>query len=274
MHILDLPTEITRLIVQSYYEPWSISICKLSVNKDASWRFEAGGLPDLNLQLTCHALQEMAKEAERNSFTGKMFIEEETSAMSLVYEAFIEAAQTNTRLNWVRQHVKSARFRNPTNNPAVWRFVHSLYTPELPKLQRIELDCRYAYHFAVHNVVNAADFISGADGRLEKLLDYRHSFFLVCERFLLHSVRRGLAIRVIRDMGVREGIDRCRAMVRVVAPSNWAVLLMFAAKVVAINYVADDGGQLMLDWRSLESNSTVIERWPDKIREALATLEI
>lgn len=222
MHLLDLPTEITRLIVQSYYQPWSINLCKLAVEKDASWRFEAGGLPEWHLQLTCHTLRDMAKEAEKNAFTGKMFIEEETSAMSLVYEAFIEAAQTNTRLDWVRQNVKNIRFSNPTNNPAVWRFVHSLYAPELPALQRIELDCRYAYHFAVHNVQNAASFISNADGRLEKLLDYRHSFFLVCERFLLHSVRRGLAVRVIRDMGVREGVDRCRAVVGTIAliPSN------------------------------------------------------
>lgn len=217
MYLLDLPTEITRLIVQACYEPWNITISKLIVNKDSSWRFEANGLPKWDLQLTCHILRDMAKEAERNSFTREMFIEEDTSAMSLVYEAFIEAAQTNARLEWVRQNVNAVRFSNPSYNPAVWRFVHSLYAPELPRLQRFELDCRYAHHFAVHNVINAGDFMSGKDGKLEKLIDYRQSFFLGCERFLVHSVRHGLAIRVIRNMGVREGTDRCRAMVCVVA---------------------------------------------------------
>lgn len=213
MYLLDLPTEITRLIVQSCYEPWNIHICKLAIDKDARWRFEAGGLPNWELQLTCRTLRDMAREAEKDTFTGKMYIEEELSAMSLVYEAFIEATQTNERLDWVRRNVNVVRFSNPTNNPAVWRFVHSLYEPKLPKLQSIELDCRYASHFAVHNVASAAEFISGADGKLEKLLDYRQSFFLGCERFLVHSVRRGIAVRVIRNLGVREGIDRCKAMV-------------------------------------------------------------
>lgn len=214
MNLLDLPTEITRLIVQHSYEPWSINLRKLVVDKDSSWRFEASGAPGRSLQLTCHALSDMAKEAEQHSFSGKMYIEEETSAMSLVYEAFIETAQTNANFEWVRQNVTTIRFSNPTHNPAVWRFVHSLYAPDLPRLRKIELDCRYYYHFAVHNIGNTEEFMSGKDGKLEKLIDFRQSFFLGCERFLVHSVRRGLAIRVIRDMGVREGIDRCKAMVR------------------------------------------------------------
>lgn len=215
MDLLDLPTEITRMIVQHSFDPWDIQLRKLEIDKDSSWRFQASGLPDWNLQLTCHFLRDMAKEAERRSFTGKMFIEEETSAISLVYEAFIETAQTNARLEWVRQNVTTLRFSNPTHNPVIWRFVHSLYAPELPRLQRIELDCRYFYHFAVHNVANAEDFMSGKDGRLGKILDFRQSFFLRCERFLNHCLRRGLTVRVIRDMGVREGVDRCRAVVSV-----------------------------------------------------------
>lgn len=213
MDLLDLPSEITRLIVQHSYEPWSIQLRKLVIDKDSSWRFEASGVPDWNLQLTCRVLRDMAKEAEKTSFSGKMYIEEETSAMSLVYEAFIETAQTNAKLEWVQQNITTLRFSNPTHNPVIWRFVHSLYAPDLPKLQRIELDCRYFYHFAVHNVANAEEFMSGKDGKLEKILDFRQSFFLRCERFMNHAVRRGLTIRVIRDMGVREGTDRCKAVV-------------------------------------------------------------
>lgn len=213
MNLLDLPTEITRLIIQHYYEPWSIQFRRMEVDNDGRWRFEMSGVPDWNLQLTCHVLRDMAREAERTSFSGKMYIEEETSAMSLLYETFIETAQTNSRLDWVRQNVTTLRFSNPSYNPVTWRFVHSLHAPQLPKLQRIELDCRYFYHFAVHNVVNAEEFMSGKDGKLGKILDFRQSFFLRCEKFVLHCLRRGLTIRVIRDMGVREGTDRCRAVV-------------------------------------------------------------
>lgn len=52
------------------------------------------------------------------------------------------------------------------------------------------------------------------------------------------------------------------------------ILLMILNQVVAIDYVANESGHLMLDWNSLESKATIIERWPDKIREALRTLEI
>lgn len=47
-----------------------------------------------------------------------------------------------------------------------------------------------------------------------------------------------------------------------------------SAKVVAIDYVADESGQLVLDWNSLDSNTAIIERWPDKIREALGRLDV
>lgn len=274
MDLLDLPTEITRLIVQHSYEPWNVHLRKLQINKDASWRFEASGVPDWNLQLTCHTLSNMAKEAEKYSFTGKMYIEEETSAMSLVYEAFIETAQTNAKLDWVRRNITALRFSNPTHNPATWRFVHSLYAPELPKLRRIELDCRYFYHFATHNVPNAEDFISGKDGKLEKAIDFRQSFFLRCERFMVHSVRRGTAIRVIRDMSVREGTDRCRAVVILdVLRCSWGFADVIE-QAVAIDYVADDAGKLVLDWNTLETKAAVINGWPRNIRQALGTLDI
>lgn len=108
----------------------------------------------------------------------------------------------------------------------------------------------------MHNVRNLKDFLSGADGRLEKQIDYRQAFFLSDEKFLLENVKRGIAVTVIREMGVRELDDRCQAVV------------------VAIDYVADDAGNLVLDWKSLQVKVAQINGWPQNIRPALAGLEM
>lgn len=211
MSFLDLPIEIIRLIIQ---HSWDSQHRKLSTfDKNWTWRFEESSVPNWNLQLTCRLLGDLAQEIKTKSFRGVMYITEDTSAMSPIYESFIESTQTNVRFEWIRQNITVLRFSNPTNNPAVWRFGHFLYGSDLPKLERIELDCRYRFHFAVHNVDDAEEFLSGRDGKLEKLIDFRQSFFLGCEKFLNYNVRRGVAVRVIRDMGVREGIDKCKAVV-------------------------------------------------------------
>lgn len=272
MNFLDLPVEILRLIVQ---HSWNSQLRQLSTfDRNWTWRFEASGVADWNLQSTCRLLGDMTKEVREKSFSGKMYIDEVTSAISPIYETFIESTQTNARFEWIRRNITVLRFSNPNNNPAVWRFGHSLYGPALPKLQRIELDCRYRFHFAVHNVDDAEEFLSGRDGKLEKLIDFRQSFFLGCEKFLNYSVRHGVTVRVIRDMGVREGTDRCKA---VVSSGIVAVTLRFADKVkqaVAIDYVADDAGRLVLDWNSLQCVTAVINGWPGNIRGALGTLNI
>lgn len=268
MNLLDLPTELVRLIiVQHLYGPWSVHLRPLAVkdkDRDAGgngWRFEATGLPPRNLQLTCRVLGEMAAEAERASFTGRMYITEDTSVMSPTYRAFVEAAEAHNNttttngggvgLEWLRCNVTALRLSNPEINPAVWRFVHALYSPVLPRLRRIELDCRYHYHFAVHNVGSCDDFFSREYGRLERLIDYRQSFFLGCERFLLRAVRSGLAVQVIRNMGVREGNDRCRAVVRPPNPRPRSVFFFF----FFFESVLTESGR---SWQSIMSQTRMV----------------
>lgn len=264
MQLLDLPTELLRLIVQHCYDPWTIRLRNLEAKPDSSWTCKTEGLPVLSLLTVCKVLSRMAAEKECSSFSGIIEIEEQVSAMGTTLIAFSGNVGTR-RHEWLRDRVHTLKYSNPTMNPARWRFhprnpsvqnPNSWVPTYFPKLRHIVLNCRYQSLFAMHNLRNLKDFLSGADGRLEKQIDYRQAFFLSDERFLLENVKRGIAITVIREMGVRELDDRCQAVV------------------VAIDYIADNAGKLVLDWTSLQVKIAQINGWPQNIRPTLASLEI
>jgi len=220
MLLLELPWEVLVLIVQQFYEPWTIKIHKLEVPHDMVLRLKIEGVPSDNLLRVCRPLHKLAREAERQSFSGALHVEERSSVMGLTCEAFINSMKPGPRLDWIRQNVKTIRFSNPGSNPATWKFHRRMHHfPDFPNLQRVELDCRWPYHFAIHNVDSADDFLGRKEGHLDREMDYRHSFFLSCERFLHHTVSDGIAVTVIRAMGVRQGDEKCQAVVRLLFTS-------------------------------------------------------
>lgn len=282
MQLLDLPTELLGLIVQQYYDPWTIYLSELTVNQDSSWHFCFKGSPAISLFTTCKQLSYLAMEEESRAFRGTVDIEENVSAMGTTLVAFKESVSTG-RYSWLQTRLRTLRYSNPTMNPARWRFHPRTPTASnpgswldvyFPKLERIILDCRYQSLFAVHNVRNLQAFLTGTDGRLEKQIDYRQAFFLSDERFLLWNIRRGITVTVIREMGVREMDDRCQAVVCHQIRTNVIVHAKYCIQVVAIDYVRDENYQLVLDWESLKSKTAEIRGWPHNIRPTLASLDI
>jgi len=222
MNILDLPPEILRLILQHCYEPWAIRVRRLH---DASRRLEIEGVPSGSLLRVCRPLHELAKEVEVRSFTGCLHLEERSPEMGLTYELFVDSRkrgfELGPRLEWVRRNVRTIRFTNPGINPAKWKFQRQLHHfTEFPNLKTIELDCRWPYHFAVHNVDSAEDFLCRREGRLDREMNYQHSFFLSCERFLVLTVCHGIAVTVIRAMGLRQANEKCQAVVSVLSSTR------------------------------------------------------
>lgn len=211
MSLLSLPTEVRRLIVQQYYEPWSIHLRKLQVFDEGAWKLEVGGCPDISLLLTCRALYTLAVEAEAASFSGTMSVDENTAIMGLTCSTFMDLLEGTPRYKWVQEHLRTISFVNPASNPALWRV--RLHWELYPNVRRVELDCRYQFHFAIHNVASMADFLAGHDGVLVKYMDFRKSFFLSCEKFFQIATGKGVSVNVIRAMGVREGKSKCQAVV-------------------------------------------------------------
>jgi len=238
MNLLDLPPEILRLIVQHCYEPWAIRVHGLH---DAPGRLKIEGVPSGSLLRICRPLHELAKEMEVRSFTGHLHLEEkspgfrltsESPRIGLTYESFVgsrnRGLKPGPRLDWVRKNVRTIRFTNPGINPANWKFHRHLHHfKEFPNLKTIELDCRWPWHFAVHNVDSAEDFLCRREGRLDREMDYRHSFFLSCERFLHLCVCDGIAVTVIRAMGLREGNKKCQAVVSLLSGTCQSLLILF-----------------------------------------------
>lgn len=214
MHLLDLPFEILDSIVQHCYEPWTIQVRKLQVPNDIVWRLEIDGVPSDSLLRVCRPLYDLAKKIATQSFTGGLHIEERSSVIGLTCESFINSVQRGPRLDWIRQNVRTIRFTNPGSNPAKWKFHNRLYHfADFPSLKTVELDCRWPYHFAIHNVDSVENFLWRREGRLDRELDYRYSFFLSCEKFLHLTVCDGIAVTVIRAMGLRQGSGKCQAVV-------------------------------------------------------------
>lgn len=227
MQLLDLPSELLHLIVQHCYEPWTIQVRKSDVAHDIAWRLEIGGVPSDKFLRINRTLHDLAKEAEIQSFTGSLHVEEESPLIGLICESFINCTKSSPRLDWIRQNVKTIRFTNPHNNPAKWKVHRGLHHfVDFPNLKSVELDCRWPYHFAIHNVDSAEDFLSRREGRLDREMDYRYSFFLSCERFLNHTVCDGIAVTVIRAMGLRQGNDKCQAVVSSNSPFMVWLLIM------------------------------------------------
>lgn len=214
MHLLDLPSEILQLIVQHCYEPWTIQVRNSQFASDCFGRLEILGVPSNSLLRVCRSLHDLARDAETRTFTGSLHIEEKWSALGLTYVSFTNSMEPGPRFEWMRQNVKTIRLTNPGRNPATWKVTKTLHQfVDFPELESVELDCRWPYHFAIHNVDNAEDFLSRKEGRLDRELDYRHSFFLSCERFLHLTVCAGITVTVIRAMGLRQGDDKCQAVV-------------------------------------------------------------
>lgn len=225
MELLDLPVEILQLVVERFYEPWNIHLRKLQVLDEGSWRLESGGMPPLDLLLTCRTLFTIAREAEKMSFGGTMYVDENTATMGLTCSTFMDLLEGTPRHEWLQERLRTISFVNPASNPALWRV--RLFWPSYPNLKRIELDCRYQFHFAVHNVTSTSEFLSGTDGVLMKYMDFRKSFFLSCEKFFHIATSKGVSVNVIRAMGVREGKARCQAVVRMICPkSTWLLILL------------------------------------------------
>lgn len=210
MNILDLPTEILSLITHHLFEKWDLYIRTIDV---VTSDLVMSGYPPRSYLKICKILSVLVKEAESQSFSGVLQIREETAEFGSVCEAFIRHIQDSKYFPWFQDRVRVIKFSNPNVPPAVWRFSPVPYYSYFPNVRRIELDCRWVAFFANHNVRSAADFFSGADGKLVKLMDYRQAFFLSCERFLFRTVRQGVAVTVVREMGVRELTDRCQAVV-------------------------------------------------------------
>lgn len=232
MNLLDLPPEILRLIVQHCYEPWAIRVRRLQVTHNIRWRLEIGGAPSGSLLHVCRPLHDLAGEMEIRSFTGCLHVEERSSEIGLTCESFInsmkQSFEPGPRLEWVRRNVRTIRFTNPGSNPATWKFHPRFHHfADLPNLKSIELDCRWPYHFVIHNVDSAEDFLCRREGRLDREMDYRHSFFLSCERFLHLCVCDGIAVTVIRAMGLREGNEKCQAVVSLLSGTRCSLLILF-----------------------------------------------
>lgn len=209
-NLLDLPNEILSLIIDNLYEPWDLQIRVIDV---VSWDLRISGYPPRSYLRICKELSRIARETESQCFSGVLRIREEVAEFGTVCEAFIRHIQDFKFFQWLQDRINVIKFSNPIVPPAVWRFAQTPYYSYFPSVKRVELDCRWVAFYANHNVPSSADFFSGADGRLVKLLDYRLAFFLSCEKFLFRTVRRGIAVTVIREMGVRERTDRCQAVV-------------------------------------------------------------
>jgi len=78
MQLLDLPSELLRLIVQDCYDPWTIQLRKSKVAHDIAWRLEIGGVPSDNVLRVNRTLHDLAKKAEIQSFTGTLHVKEES----------------------------------------------------------------------------------------------------------------------------------------------------------------------------------------------------
>lgn len=209
------------------------------------------GISDSNLICVCRALYELCRQCERHKFTGRLWAVEDIPTLGLLPSGFMEILSP-PRHQWMQDNLRVIRFTNQTINPAVWK-IHIKWE-EYPHLQKIELDCRYHTHFAIHNVHSFDDFVHGRTPELEKCMDFRRSFFLSCEKFFKKATKRGLRVTVIRAMGVREAKKLCQAVV------------------VAIDYIRDDGDALVLDMNNIKTQFVPIVGWPHGIKPALASL--
>lgn len=223
-NLLDLPNEILDSIFDALYEPWDLQIRIIDV---VTWDLRISGYPPRSYLSTCKVLSQMARKAESRSFSGALRIREEVAEFGYVCEAFVKHMQDFKYFQWFQDRINVIKFSNPVVPPAVWRFAQTPYYSYFPNVRRIELDCRWVAFYANHNVPSAADFFSGADGRLIKLLDYRLAFFLSCEKFLFRTLRAGVAITVIREMGVREMTDRCQAVVSILDKLDTCLLTLY-----------------------------------------------
>lgn len=212
MQLLDLPSEILRLIVDQVYDPWTptLNFREPLVSEPSVW-WHIYGTPPAALLTTCSTLSQLAKEAEKTSFSGTFHLEDISQFED--YEIFCRTP----RFEWLRMNVRVVKVSDSRRNPCRWRLQPLCWTGSddlpFPQLQRIELNCRFPSLFALHNVPSLTEFLSGSDGRLEKQMDYRRTFFFSDERFLLKTLRSGLPVTVVREMGVREKTERCQAVV-------------------------------------------------------------
>lgn len=215
MSLLDLPTEILRAVVEAYYEPWSLQVRRLpSDTPSLIVHLEVLGLPDRSLLYTCKELHSIARGIENESFTGELRVEETSSQMGVTLDSLINSIRSPHKVRWIKENVTTIKFSNKGCSPNVWSFPKQLHwTSAFSALKLIELDCRYPYHFATHNVESTADFLANKEDRLTREMDYRHAFFLSCEKFLITTTSAGIPIRVLRSMGVRQGKEPCQAVV-------------------------------------------------------------
>ena len=214
MSLLDLPTEILRSVIEAYYEPWSLHVRRLPNTGSLIVQLEVLGLPDRSLLYTCKDLYDIAIEMENNNFIGELSVEETTAQMGVTCDSLLNSIRSPHKLRWIKENVKTIKFSNKGFSPNVWSFPKQLsWMSAFSALELVELDCRYPYHFAMHNVESMTDFLANKEDRLTREMDYRHAFFLRCEKFLFKTTSGGIPIRVVRSMGVREGSELCQAVV-------------------------------------------------------------
>lgn len=252
--LIDLPTEILLVILQHFYREWSVQLGELTACEDGRFELQADGMPGIAVLQTCRAMYRLCQRVEEQTFTGRLWAFEKIATLGLLPQNFVEGLVDTPRHQWIQRNVKVIRFHNGEINPAVWKVY--LRWDDFPHLRRVELDCRYTTHFAIHNVSSFHDFIGNENGELEKCMDFRRSFFLSCEKFFVHATKRGVKVTVIRAMGVREGRQYCQAVV------------------VAVDYMQDDQGRLVLDMDHVRTQARPIFKWPQGIKPALAALSI